>query len=119
MKTLLLSAIATATLALSINAASAVDINGDNAAYRAADLSVIQSTPVEGRSFFSAPAFNGDINGDTATYRAADLSVIQSKPVAGRSFFSAPAFNGDINGDGATYRAADLEIARSGSLLAR
>jgi hypothetical protein len=84
MKTLLLSAIAAATLGLSINAASAVDINGDNAAYRAADLSVIQSKPVAGRSFFSAETFNGDINGDGATYRAADLEVARSGSLTAR-----------------------------------
>jgi hypothetical protein len=81
MKTLILSTLAVAGLALSINAASAADINGNKADERAAVLSVIQSqaAPSADRSFYSVTS---TVVQDNAADRAADLSVMTSKPTA-------------------------------------
>lgn len=81
MKTIILSTLAAAGLALSINSAFAVDINGDKADQRAAVLSVIasQATPTADRSFYSVTTTEVQNN---AAERAADVSVMTGKPRA-------------------------------------
>jgi hypothetical protein len=81
MKTFILSTLAVAGLALSINAASAADINGNKADERAAVLSVAQSqaAPSADRSFYSVTS---TVVQDNAAERAADLSVANSSPAA-------------------------------------
>jgi hypothetical protein len=81
MKTLILSTLAAAGLALSVNAAFATDINGNKADERAAVLSVIQSqaAPTADRSFYSVTS---TVVQDNAAERAADLSVANSTPTA-------------------------------------
>ena len=81
MKTIILSTLAAAGLALSVNSAFAVDINGDKADQRAAVLSVIasQATPTADRSFYSVTTTEVQNN---AAERAADLSVAASQPAS-------------------------------------
>lgn len=81
MKTLILSTLAAAGLALSVNSAFAVDINGNKADERAAILSVFQSqgAPKADRAFYSVTSTSVQ---DNAAERAADVSVMTSKPRA-------------------------------------